>query len=193
MNKFKFFLDKIDAWSRHRHARVYLAGVAFSEASFFPIPPDILLIALALAKPKNSFRLAFITTLFSVMGGCFGYLIGYSMIEILKPFINDLGYISQYNQVIAGFEKYGVIIVFLAGFSPIPYKVFTVAAGAMLMPIIPFIAASTISRGLRFYLIAILLYFYGEKIANNIHRHINFIGWTMLALSLIIILLVKFL
>src|SRR3989338_8075008 len=163
-NLFSSLYDKTISWSKHDHARYYLAGVAFIESSVFPIPPDVMLMTMGLAKPEKAWVNAFICSIFSVLGGMFGYLIGWFGFELIQPWLAHWGWMPTYNQVVQWFLTYDFWIIFLAGFSPIPYKIFTIAAGAMGMSFIPFVLASFISRGLRFYLVSAILYYYGERL-----------------------------
>ncbi len=169
-------------WSAHRHAPYYLAGVSFIESSFFPIPPDVMLISMGLVKPKSAWRNALIATLSSVLGGILGYLIGVYCIEFLLPYIEASAYATSYHTIHTWFVDRGVWMVILAGFTPLPYKVFTVTAGAMHMAFMPFIIGSIIGRGLRFFLVCGILYFAGEGIEKKLRRFIDYIGWSMIVL-----------
>jgi len=169
-------------WSRHPNAKGYLAALSFSESSFFPIPPDVMLAPMSLAKPKEAWRLALITTVASVLGGLFGYLIGSFAMEAVEPWITELGYQDKYLQARSWFEEWGFWAIFLAGFSPIPYKIFTITAGAISMALLPFILASIIGRGARFYLVAGLMAWGGEEMEKKLHRYVDLLGWlTILA------------
>ncbi len=168
---------KAMAWARHHRAPWFLAGLSFAESSFFPIPPDIMLAPMALAEPPKAWRLALLTTIFSVLGGMLGYGIGYFAMEIVTPWIHQLGYWEAYSTARQWFQRWGFWAVFLAGFSPIPYKVFTIAAGAMAMNPVLFLLASLIGRGGRFFLVAGLVAWGGERLEQGLYRHINRIGW----------------
>jgi membrane protein YqaA with SNARE-associated domain len=175
----------------HRHAPYYLAGISFMESSFFPIPPDVMLVSMGLAQPKNALRYASIATVFSVIGGIFGYCIGYFAMVFIEPYIAASSYQSTYLMVGRWFHDYGVWVIFIAGFSPIPYKIFTIAAGAMHMALLPFIIASWVGRGLRFYLVSALMYFYGERIQNRLEIYIDRIGWLAVITLLLIFVVYK--
>lgn len=192
MNIFSWLYDKMIQWSGHPHARCYLAGVSFAESSFFPLPPDIMLISMGLAKPIQSVSLAVLTTIFSVLGGIFGYAIGYYAIAYLMPWLMESSYYPAYQHAVIWFKSYGVLAIFIAGFSPIPYKVFTVSAGALHMALLPFILASLVGRGLRFLLLGYLLYYFGEALNLHLRKYIDYIGWG-LALLIAIILLAHYL
>lgn len=169
-------------WSRHKQAPKYLSALSFAESSFFPIPPDVMLMPMSLAQPQKAFYYAWLTTLFSVLGGVLGYLIGYWAMDLLMPTIESLGYMHKIEQANYWFKEYGVWIVFVAGFSPVPYKLFTITAGASAMAFIPFVIASFIGRGARFFLVAGLMKWGGEKFEASIRKWVDWIGWTLVLL-----------
>ncbi len=180
MKLFSYLYNLTIRWSKHKNAPYFLAGVSFAESSFFPVPPDFMLISMGLAKPEKSWRYAFITTLFSVIGGILGYIIGVFAFELIHHVLIQAGYMSAYNQVVGWFNQYGIWIIFLAGFSPIPYKIFTIAAGALSMSFIPFLLASIVGRGMRFYLVSLILHRYGAALHQNLRKYIDGIGWSIL-------------
>ncbi len=169
-------------WARHPHARVYLAGLSFAESSFFPIPPDVMLAPMALAKPHRAWQLALITTVASVLGGVLGYAIGLFAFEYIHPWIQTVGYEHKFDQVQLWFEEWGVLAIFIAGFSPIPYKVFTISAGLFSMAFLPFVLASTVGRGARFFLVAALMRWGGERMEKALHEYVDRIGWVIIIL-----------
>ena len=169
-------------WARHPHARVYLAGLSFAESSFFPIPPDVMLAPMALAKPHRAWQLALITTVASVLGGVLGYAIGLFAFEYIHPWIQAVGYEHKFDQVQVWFEEWGVLAIFIAGFSPIPYKVFTISAGLFSMAFLPFVLASTVGRGARFFLVAALMRWGGERMEKALHEYVDRIGWVIIIL-----------
>ena len=173
--------DKALAWSRHPHAERYLAGVSFAESSFFPIPPDVQLAPMTLAHPPRWVRLAAITTLTSVLGGLLGYLIGVLALEAVTPLLHHVGYWHHFETAEAWFGRYGFWAIFIAGFTPIPYKVFTIAAGAAAMVLLPFVIASIIGRGARFFLVAGLMALGGPRMEAALHRYVDMLGWVMVA------------
>jgi len=128
---FSTLYDKVIGWSRHRHADRYLAALSFAESSFFPVPPDVLLAPMTLARPERGWRLALLTTLASVAGGIAGYFIGWFALDFIEPLLRSAGYWEGYEQATEWFQRWGFYAVLVAGFSPIPYKVFTIAAGAL--------------------------------------------------------------
>ena len=169
-------------WARHRHAPWYLGGMSFAESSFFPIPPDVMLIPMSLAQPQNAWRFAWITTLASVLGGLFGYMIGVWAFALIEPWLQTSHYWPAYSKALAWFQQWGVVAVLIAGFSPIPYKVFTIAAGVLSMTLLPFMAASFVGRGARFFLVAGLMRWGGPRMEAQLHKHIDRIGWASVAL-----------
>lgn len=169
--------DRVISWAAHKHAIWYLGGLSFAESSFFPIPPDVMLAPMALAKPSLSYRYALITTVTSVAGGVAGYAIGYFALEAITPVLVDTGYWARYLAVRNWFDEYGFWVVLAAGFSPIPYKLFTIAAGATGVFLPLFVLASIIGRGARFYLVAGLIRWGGASLNNWLRRYVDIIGW----------------
>lgn len=190
---FQKLYDKALGWSRHRHAGKYLFALSFAESSFFPIPPDVMLAPMSLAQPDKAFRFALWTTIASVLGGMFGYLIGYFMFDSISPWLQETRYWEKYLTAESWFEEWGFWAVFIAGFSPIPYKVFTIAAGALQMFVLPFVAASLVGRGARFFLVAMLLALGGEKLESKLRKYMDRIGWGTVILLIIGIGVYKYL
>lgn len=185
MSFFQSLYDRVMSWSRHPQADKYLAALSFSESSFFPVPPDVMLMPMSLAKPNMAMRYAWIATIFSLLGGLLGYAIGYFAFESLWPWLVELGYQAKIERVQHFFDVYGVWIVFAAGFSPIPYKLFTITAGAAQMALLPFIIASFFGRGLRFFLVAYLMKIGGEKYEARIRQSVDWLGWGVVGLILL--------
>lgn len=179
---FSYLYNKMRSWSLHRRAPYFLAGVSFIESSFFPIPPDVMLISMGLVKPDRAWRYALITTGFSVLGGIFGYLIGCYGLTLVEPLIKASSYEALYKEVALWFQKEGIWVILIAGFTPIPYKIFTIAAGALKMAFLPFVLASIVGRGLRFYLVSALMYWCGGRIEGHLRRYVDAIGWVFLLL-----------
>jgi len=174
------------SWSEHPSAKVALFAIAFIESSFFPIPPDILLIALALGRPELGLRFAAIATAGSTLGAAFGYLIGMLLfVSVAQPIIEFYGLMAQFNHVEGWFAEYGVWIVLIAGFSPIPFKVITIAAGTFDLAFVPFILAALISRGARFYLEGALLRWGGDKVRHFVEKHFELL--TVLVVVLVVL------
>lgn len=168
-----------------RYAVPALAGVSFAESSFFPIPPDVVLIPMVLANRSKALWYAFIATVASVVGALFGYLIGAFVFESLaRPLLEFYGAIEQFDEFQHWFSDQGAWIVLFAGVTPFPYKVITIASGAVGLSLPVFILASIVARGLRFALVAGLLYFFGPPIRDFIERRLG------LAFTIFMVLLV---
>jgi membrane protein YqaA with SNARE-associated domain len=189
MRIFSPLYDRVMSWSRHRHAPWYLAGLSFAESSFFPIPPDVMLAPMSLAKPDRSWWFAALTTLASVVGGILGYLIGVFAFEFIAPLLEDAGYWPKYLQAKAWFDEWGFWAIFLAGFSPIPYKIFTITAGVISMALVPFVVASLVGRGARFFLVAALMAWGGERMEGMLRQYVDRIGWILVLLLVLFLLL----
>ncbi len=168
--------DWMMQWGHSPHGTLALFVIAFIESSFFPIPPDVLLMALCLGLPLRSFRFALVCSLGSVLGGCFGYLIGYGFWNVAGPIFFSYvpGVTGEGFQHVQGlFETHNFWVVFTAGFTPIPFKVITVGAGVVQVPFGMFLVASAVSRSLRFFLIAALLYYFGKPVKAWIEKYFN--------------------
>ena len=180
-------------WSVHRNAPRYLAGMSFAESSFFPVPVDIMLAPMSLAKPDKAWHFAFIATLFSVLGGVTGYMVGYFAMDVLEPWIQTFGYWERYQQIILWFKEWGIWIVFIAGFSPIPYKLFTITAGALSMALLPFILISIVARSARFYAVSALMLWGGERMEIKLRKYMDVIGWSVVILAIVAYVVIKLL
>ncbi len=176
-------------WAEHRHASRYLMGLSFAESSFFPIPPDVMLAPMALAQPQKAWHFALLTTLASVLGGAAGYFIGAFAFELVEPVLHSTGHWDTYLKAKAWFIEWGFWVVFLAGFSPIPYKIFTITAGVISMAFLPFMIASLIGRGARFFLVAGLMVWGGERMQKTLRQYIDQLGWIIIIALLTIYLL----
>jgi membrane protein YqaA with SNARE-associated domain len=156
-----------------RHAVAALAAIAFIESSFFPLPPDILLIPMAMARPKRAFWLATVATASSVAGGFLGYAIGYYLFDAIgRPVLEFYGAMHRYDALKQAFDEWGAWIIIIKGMTPIPYKLVTIASGVAHFDLATFAIASLISRSLRFFLLAALLYFFGERVRDFIERRL---------------------
>jgi membrane protein YqaA with SNARE-associated domain len=154
----------------------WLAAIAFAESSFFPIPPDTLLIPMALARPDKAWRFAFVCTVASVIGGALGYFIGYALFDQLaRPVIALYGYAARFDAYQAMYAEWGLWIILIKGVTPIPYKIVTIASGAAHFNFGVFMAASVVTRGARFFLVATLLHFYGEAVRDFIERRLTLV------------------
>lgn len=158
----------------HRHAVPSLFGVSFVESSFFPIPPDIMLVPMVLADRSKAWFYAAVATVGSVLGGMAGYVIGYFLFDALgKPLLDFYGYAEKFQSFAAQYNDYGAWIVFTFGLTPFPYKVITIASGATALNPLVFILASIVSRGMRFFVVAALLYWFGPPIRGFIERRLG--------------------
>lgn len=183
--------DWVLNWANTSYALPALMILAFLESSIFPIPPDVLLIALSLSIPARSFVYASWTSIASVLGGVLGYILGWTLWELLSPWffeyvpgVTEVGF----AKVGALYEEYNFWIVFIAGFTPIPYKLFTLSAGVFQISFVPFLLASIIGRSARFFLVSALIYFFGEKIKVWIDRYFN-----VLTIGFVVLLVLGFL
>lgn len=165
--------EKIILCSKSKYALIILIVVAFTESSFFIVPPDVLLFAMAMAVPNKALFYAFVTTLSSVAGGLFGYLLGYLFFDafIFDYIASRPSYLSAYNQFKDLYNSYSFIATFIGGFTPIPYKIVTIASGAIQANVFLFTFASLLSRGLRFYMLAILIKLFHKAGKDIIIKH----------------------
>jgi membrane protein YqaA with SNARE-associated domain len=162
--------------------------LAFCESSFFPLPPDILLIALAVAVPKKSIQYALVCSIGSVLGGCFGYLIGWRFMETIgNKIVLFYDFSDKFNYIGELYKSYDAWAVGVAGFTPIPYKVFTISAGAFGINFLVFLFASLVSRSARFFLVGGLIYRFGPRIQSFIEKYFN-----ILAIAFTVLLIVGF-
>ena len=176
---YNWTLDKAE----HPKALWILAALSFAESSFFPIPPDILLIPMVLAAPTRAWRIALVCSIASVFGGIFGYYIGYALFETAgQPIIDFYGMQEKFTWFQAKYNEWGAWIVGLAGFTPIPYKVFTIASGLTHLDLTTFIVASALSRAARFFLVAALLRKYGAPIRIFIEKRLGLLTLLFFAL-----------
>jgi membrane protein YqaA with SNARE-associated domain len=178
-------------WSDSPYGAWALFILAFSESSFFPIPPDVLLVALAVGKPEKSFKFAAICALGSILGGILGYVIGWQfMAAVGEKIVAFYGLSTRVEYIEVLYNRYDAWAVGIAGFTPIPYKVFTIAAGVFKINFFIFIAASAISRSARFFLVAGLIYYFGPGIQTFIEKYFNLlvVVFTILLVGFFVIL-----
>lgn len=193
MKIFSPLYGKVMVWSKHKHAPFYLYLTAFAESIFWPIPVDIMLAPMALAKRALAWRFALGATLFSVLGGAVGYYIGGVLYApVVLPFIEFMSYQGQMEMAQAWFLQWGVMVIFIASFTPIPFKVFTITAGIMAMAFLPFILTALIGRGLRFFLVAGLMVLGGEKMEAKLRKYVDTLGWLTLLLAAILYFILKY-
>lgn len=179
-------------WAEKKQAEKALMALSFAESSFFPIPPDPLLIAMVAARPQKWLRLATITTISSVIGGVLGYVIGMVAISAIMPVIVNVGYEEAYKSAVEWFANYGALAVVVAGFTPIPYKIFTIAGGAAHMFFPLFLLGSFIGRGGRFYLVALLMHHFGSRYKDKIEKYIDILGFAFIILLILGFIAVKY-
>ena len=192
MKIFSPLYERTMKWARHPHAPWYLGGLSFAESSFFPIPPDVMLAPMSLARPDRAFWFATLTTVTSVLGGVFGYLIGLFAFELVQPLVSDGGrYNEPFELAKQWFDDWGFLAVLAAGFSPIPYKVFTITAGVLSMAFLPFVLASFIGRGARFYLVSLLMAWGGAAMEHKLKLWVDWLGWLTVAAVIIIVAVYK--
>lgn len=166
--------DWVLSWAEHPYGATALFLLAFAESSFFPIPPDVLLIALALGHTVGAFRFALICSIGSVLGGVAGYVIGWQLMDIVgQPILEFYHAQDKFAEVQNRFLEYGGWAVAVAGFTPIPYKVFTIASGAAQLSLPTFVTASILSRSARFFLVSSLIYYFGPTIKSFIDTYFN--------------------
>ncbi len=180
--------DRAIGWSRHRLAPRYLAALSFAESTFFPIPPDVMLMPMVLGKPQRWWKLATLCTLMSVLGGLLGYLIGHFAYDWIEPLLHRFGHFETFEKAQEGFRTYGFWVVLLAGFSPIPYKVFTISSGTVGMALPTFVLGSLIGRGGRFFLVAGLMRLGGEQAADKVRQYVEILGWLMVVAVIVAVL-----
>jgi len=169
--------ERVLTWSQHRYAERYLGVLSFAESSFFPIPVDVMLAPMCLAQRSKAWRYATIATVFSVIGGLAGYAIGVGAFGLIEPWLAVSHYWDAYETSREWFDRYGVWVIFVAGFSPIPYKVFTIAAGVAALNLPGFLFASVIARGARFFLVSGLVVLGGDKLEATLRKYVEWIGW----------------
>lgn len=195
MKLFRKLYDWVLHWAETPYGPLALFLLALAESSFFPVPPDALLIALCLGATKKSFRFALYTSVASITGGMLGYLIGFGLWEAVNGFFFSYvpGFTEElFNKVMINFNAYGFWYVFAAGFTPIPYKVFTIASGVFRMNFPLFILASAISRSLRFFTVAALFWKFGPPIQRFIDKYFNLLAVLFFVLIVCGFLVIKF-
>jgi membrane protein YqaA with SNARE-associated domain len=192
------WINRLYEWTLAQAARPHalwiLAAVSFIESSVFPIPPDVLLIPMVLAQPSRAWLIALVCTISSVLGGLLGYAIGALLFETIgQPILAFYGYLAEFFEFQTRYNEWGAWIVFFAGLTPFPYKVVTIASGVTGLDLVTFTVASVLARGLRFFLVAALLWWMGEPIKRFIE---NNLGWLTIAFFVLLFggfLAIKFL
>ncbi|MEN2494282.1 MAG: hypothetical protein TECD_00173 [Hyphomicrobiaceae bacterium hypho_1] len=175
--------DRTISIASHKYASLILFVVAFAESSFFPLPPHAILIPMVLAKRTHAWKFAAIATIASVLGGLIGYLVGYTFFDKIGKYVLDIYDVAEkFDTFRNNYNYYGAWIVFFAGVTPFPYKVVTIASGAMQLNLVVFLVASLVSRGLVFFSICCLLYIYGQSIRGFMERRLGFVTAVFLTL-----------
>jgi len=185
MRLFGPLYERVIGWARHPHAERYLGALSFAESSFFPIPPDVMLAPMCLADRRKAWRFATITTVTSLLGGIAGYAIGYFLFEAVEPWLHEMGYWEAYLEGKQWFDEFGIWAVFVAGFSPIPYKIFTITAGVAVLNFPGFVIASFVGRGARFFLVAGLVVAGGDRMEALIPRYVERLGWAVVVVAVL--------
>ena len=192
MKLFETIYQGVMRFSRRPDAPAYLSALSFVESFILPFPPpDVMLAPMSLARPSRAMFFASLTLFFSVLGGLVGYLIGAFLFDIAEPYIIQWGYQVRFEKVMLWFDEWGFWAVLVAGFSPVPYKIFTIAAGVLNLALLPFIIASIIGRGARFFLVAWCLAKYGPAIESKLMRYIEYLGWAVVAALVLAIVIYK--
>jgi membrane protein YqaA with SNARE-associated domain len=188
---FQKLYDRVLTWSVHKNAARYLAILSAAESSVFPIPPDVMLAPMCLARPAKAWFYAGLCTLSSVLGGMLGYLMGKLAFSAIEPWLLTSSYAPVFERAVQSFGEHGLWFILLAGFTPIPYKIFTISAGVVGMPVLAFLAGSFAGRGGRFFLVAGLIRLGGEKLEQSLRKWIDLIGWSVLVLVVIVVVILK--
>jgi membrane protein YqaA with SNARE-associated domain len=185
---FQRIYDAVISWAAHPRAPAILSTLSFAESSFFPVPPDVMLAPMCLAQPRKGWWFALNCTISSVAGGLLGYILGKWAFSSVEPWLMSSAYAGVFEHAVEMFEQYGFWYILLAGFTPIPYKVFTISAGVVGMPVLPFVAGSLAGRGGRFFLVAGLIRLFGDRAAERLRVWVDRIGWSLLVLALVVAL-----
>lgn len=179
-------------WAKTKHAETALWGVSFAESSFFPIPPDPLLMAMTFSKENKWLRFAFITTAASILGGIAGYLIGFGLFETIGEWIIDTYHLQdEYANLSQKYTDNAAIAVFSAALTPIPYKIITITAGAAKINLVTFVIASIAGRSMRFFAVAGLAKYLGKNHKENIEKYIDIISLSLIAILILLLLIIS--
>ena len=198
---FKTLYKKCLDLAAHKSSNFFLGVVSFAESSFFPIPPDVMIIPMVIAKKKSYLKIFLIASIFSVLGGIFGYMLGAIFLDLAMTIVEFYGYGNKVSSLKSSLSQGGgfltwLSILFLAGFTPLPYKAFTIASGLIGFNILIFIIVSLISRGLRFFLISYLSYRFGNLFTEFMNKHgskwFTILGLILVLIFVIMLLVLKF-
>ena len=187
MKIFQPLYERAIVWARHRHAPMLLTFLSFIEAIFFPVPPELMLAPMCVAQPRRGFRYAGLSLLGSVLGMFVGYAIGHYAIDLALPLIDKMGYASEFEGIKQQAADHGFWLLLIAGFTPVPFKIFTLASGAVGMPLLPFFLGGAIGRGKRVFLVAGAIRLGGEKAEAALRKYIEPIGWAALVLLVAVV------
>jgi membrane protein YqaA with SNARE-associated domain len=182
MKLFRPLYERTLGWARHRRAPTYLFVLSFFEAIVFPVPPEVMLAPMSLAQPRRAFWFAALSLAGSMIGMFIGYAIGHYALELAMPYIDAMGYADNFESIKQQAAANGFWLLLIAGFTPVPFKIFTLASGAVGMPLLPFFFGALIGRGKRVFLVAGAIRLGGERAEAALHKHIEPIGWGALAL-----------
>lgn len=188
MQIFRPLYLKVLSLAKHPHAEWYLTGLSFIEAIFFPIMPEVLLAPMTLANPRKGWRYATLSLLGSMAGAFIGYALGYFAFHLVSPLIAWLGAEQTFAEVKTIAAEQGFWLLLIGGFTPIPFKLLTLASGLVGMPLLPFFAGALIGRGKRVYLVVALVKIGGQRLENALHRYIELFGWLALILLAMLVL-----
>lgn len=184
---FKKLYNIVLKYAAKPQAEKYLKALCFAESSFFPVPPDVMLAPMTMAKPDHAWRYAWYATVFSVLGGILGYILGYFAYKtIVIPMFDFFGHGESYLIALEWFKKWGILVVAIAAFTPLPYKLFTIGAGVLQMNLFLFVLISIFGRGARFFIVCGLFKISNKYLADFIQKWINIVGWGILFIILII-------
>ncbi len=188
MRPFHFVYSKFLDWSSSRFAILWLSLISFLESSILPLPiQDLLLASMSLKNRSKAYYFATICTLASVLGGVAGYYIGVFAMEQIGPLLANLGYQPKIDQIQVWYLKYKFWIILIAGFSPIPYKLFTISAGMVTIPLIPFVVFSLIARGARYFLVAFLVRKLGKMADQWLNKYIDWLGYLLIIIIILFV------
>jgi membrane protein YqaA with SNARE-associated domain len=182
---FKTLYEATLRWSRHPRAVAILAVYSFLEAFILPVAPEVMLAPMCLAQPKRGFHFAALSLAFALPGALVGWAIGHFGLHAIEPWLNSLGYAETFEKARQMAAENGFWFLVIAGFVPVPFKIFTIAAGAVGMPLAPFVAGVLIGRGKRLFLVALLIRLGGERAEAWMHRYIEPIGYAVIALIVV--------
>jgi len=182
MQIFRPMYERALRWAAHRHAPWLLFGLSFIEAIFFPIPPEVMLAPMSLARPRRAFWFAGISLLGSMLGMFVGYALGLFALEMAMPLVEKLGYSAEFETIKQKAAEDGFWLLVIAGFTPVPFKIFTIASGAVGMPLLPFFFGALIGRGKRVFLVALAIRWGGERAEAKLRQYVEPIGWAALVL-----------